>query len=142
MISARKSKYNNEKVKIDGIKFDSKVESMYYLLLKDRKEKGEIKEFKLQPRYILQDSFKLNGENIRKIEYVADFEIINDDDTVEIVDIKGMATSDAKLKRKLFLFKYPNLKLHWLVYVVKRGGWICYFKNEKMKKNEKKKKLN
>ena len=100
-----RSKYWAENNVVDGIKFDSKVESDYYLYLKSLG-----KEFTLQPKYILQDKFINNqGENISPIYYIADFAY---DDIV--VDIKGMPTSEAKLKRKLFMKKYPNLKLKWL----------------------------
>ncbi|HBF3147915.1 TPA: DUF1064 domain-containing protein, partial [Clostridioides difficile] len=48
------SKYNNKKIVIDGIKFDSKDESEYYLYLKEKKENGEIKDFGLQQKFELQ----------------------------------------------------------------------------------------
>jgi len=124
-----RSKYWAEKNVVDGIKFDSKVESDYYLYLKSLG-----KEFTLQPKYILQDKFINNqGENIRPIHYVADFAY---DDIV--VDIKGMPTSDAKLKRKLFMYKYPHLTLQWLVKY--KWEWVDYFENEKRKKKAKKEK--
>lgn len=114
---------------MDGIKFDSRVESDYYLYLKSLG-----KEFTLQPKYLLQEKFINNqGENIRPIYYIADFAY---DDIV--VDIKGMPTQAAKLKRKLFMKKYPNLKLQWLVRY--KWEWVDYFENEKRKKKAKKEK--
>lgn len=124
-----RSKYWAEKNTVDGIKFDSRVEWEYYLYLKSLG-----KEFTLQPKYLLQEKFINNqGENIRPIYYIADFAY---DDIV--VDIKGMPTTEAKLKRKMFMKKYPNLKLEWLV----RYKWerISYFDNEKRKKKAKKEK--
>lgn len=112
---------------IDNIKFDSKVESDYYLYLLEQWIEHE-----LQPKYILQESFKdYEGNNVRAIHYIADFAYWD-----IVVDIKGMPTSDAKLKRKLFLKRYPHLKLKWLVKY--RGEWIDYFENEKRKKENKK----
>ncbi|MCC0650786.1 DUF1064 domain-containing protein, partial [Clostridioides sp. ZZV15-6598] len=55
------SKYNNKKTTIDGIKFDSKDEAEYYLYLKDKKAKGEIKDFGLQQKFELQPKFKKFG---------------------------------------------------------------------------------
>ncbi|MCC0650730.1 DUF1064 domain-containing protein, partial [Clostridioides sp. ZZV15-6598] len=55
------SKYNNKKTMIDGIKFDSKDEAEYYLYLKDKKAKGEIKDFGLQQKFELQPKFKKFG---------------------------------------------------------------------------------
>lgn len=125
-----RSKYWAEKNVVDGIKFDSKVESDYYLYLKSLG-----KEFTLQPKYLLQEKFVNNqGENIRPIHYVADFAY---DDIV--VDIKGMPTSDAKIKRKMFMYKYPHLTLQWLVKY--KWEWVDYFENEKRKKKAKKDKI-
>jgi hypothetical protein len=59
----------------------------------------------IQPSYILQPKFTTkDGKNIRAIEYVADFEVIYTDGTIHVVDIKGMATPEAKLKRKMLLY--------------------------------------
>lgn len=107
----KRSKYGNKKVKIKGIEFDSIAESRYFLVLLDKKKKKEILDFELQPRFLLQESFKKNGETFRKIEYVADFKVIHNDGRVEIVDVKGMETKIFKIKRKLFEYKYPELSL-------------------------------
>ena len=48
-------------------------ESRRYKELKLLERAGEISNLKLQPRFLLQDSFKKNGKTYRKIEYVADF---------------------------------------------------------------------
>lgn len=55
------TKYNAKKTVVDGIWFDSLVESLYYLYVKDLKEKGELKDFKLQPAYELQPKYKYKG---------------------------------------------------------------------------------
>ena len=130
------SKYNNRRMALDGYIFDSKDESKYYELLKERKAKGLIINFELQPRYILQGAAPEVG--IRKIEYVGDFVIYHLDGTEEVIDIKGMATEGALLKRKMFLYKYRNLKLTWLCRSLKYGdadGWIEF---EELKKRRKK----
>lgn len=133
------SKYNAKKVVIDNITFDSKIESKYYLYLKEKKKNKEIKDFELQPKFLLQEGFKdFEGINVRPIYYIGDFKIINNDNSVEVVDIKGMATPEAKLKRKLFMYRYPEIRFFWICYVVKRGGWIDYFDNEKLKRKDKK----
>ena len=98
------NKYGAKKVLIDGITFDSKAEAKFYTQLK---ENGV--EFELQPRFLLQDSFKKNGKHFRKIEYIADFKLGN-----RIIDIKGMETEVFKIKKKLFEYKYPDLKLELL----------------------------
>ena len=62
----------------------------------------------MHPRFILQEGFKTRDwETIRKMEYIADFTIDYNGD-IYIVDAKGMATEAFKIKRKLFLHRYPD----------------------------------
>jgi hypothetical protein len=103
-----RNKYGARKVTVDEITFDSVAESKYYQQLKWLKQAKQIKDFKLQPRYILQEGFKKNGKTFRKIEYVADFEVYKLDDSIEVVDIKGAITKEFAIKRKLFERKYLN----------------------------------
>lgn len=100
------NKYGNRKVEIDGHQFHSVAESKYYMKLKWMQQANQIKSFKLQPRYLLQESFKKNGKNNRKIEYVADFEVLHLDGTTEVIDVKGVKTEEFNIKRKLFDFRY------------------------------------
>jgi hypothetical protein len=131
------SKYRNKKITIDGITFDSQAESKYYLQLKWLKQAKQIKDFKLQPRFMLQETFKKNGQTIQKIEYVADFAITNLDGSVEIVDVKGVETPEFKLKRKLFEKRYEHsLKV---VTLDDTYGWIELDRLKKMKKKQAKK---
>jgi hypothetical protein len=132
---SKASKYGNKKVVIDNIKFDSVAESKYYLQLKWLKQAKQIKDFKLQPRFLLQESFKKNGKTFRKIEYVADFEIHNLDDSVEIIDVKGHETKEFLLKQKLFENRYEqSLKV---VTLDDTYGWIELDKLKNLKKKVK-----
>ncbi|WP_050613314.1 DUF1064 domain-containing protein [Bacillus testis] len=131
------AKYHNKKTVIDGITFDSKAEALYYEQLKQLKENKQIKDFELQPRFLLQEAFKKNGKTFRKIEYIADFKVTNLDDSVEIIDIKGVETEAFKLKKKLFERKYLY-KLTLLTYVKKYGGWIELDEYSRLKKAGKK----
>ena len=67
------NKYRNKKVQVDMYVFDSIRESQRYKELKLLEKTGEISNLELQPRFLLQDSFKKNGRTFRKIEYIADF---------------------------------------------------------------------
>ncbi len=122
---AKKHKYSAKKTTIDGIKFDSKAEARYYSYLKRLKEKREIYDFELQPEYILQDKFKLYGKTISAIKYKADFLVMHLDGNCVVIDVKGAATSEAKIKRKMFLKRYPELVLKWVV--DSKWGWMDYF---------------
>ncbi len=128
-----RSKYGAKKTITDWIRFDSKAESYYYLYLK---QQSDIELFDLQPKYILQEKFTTKDwKKIQDIEYVADFYIKYIDGREIVVDVKGIATSDAKLKRKLFMYKYPDKELQWVV----KYKWIRvdYFDNEKRKRDNK-----
>lgn len=105
------NKYNNQKTIVDEIEFDSKKEAEYYCMLKILKQAGEIRDFGLQPRYELQPSFEKNGEKYRAITYIADFVIVNNDGTTEVIDVKGVETQVFKIKKKMFEYQYPDLSL-------------------------------
>ena len=67
------NKYRNKKVQVDMYVFASIRESQRYKELKLLEKVGEISNLELQPRFLLQDSFKKNGRTFRKIEYVTYF---------------------------------------------------------------------
>lgn len=104
------SKYRNKKAQIDMYVFDSVRESQRYKELKLLERAGEISNLELQPRFLLQDSFKKNGRTFRKIEYVADFQYIENGKTI-VEDVKGIQTDVFKLKHKIFEKVYPDLTL-------------------------------
>lgn len=102
------SKYGNRKTIVDGIKFDSKKEANRYLVLKDMLMHDEIEDLQLQPKFLLQESYKYNEVTIRKIYYIADFSYKKEGKLV-VEDVKGKKTDVYKLKRKLFLYRYKDI---------------------------------
>lgn len=104
------SKYHNKKVQVDMYVFDSIAESKRYKELKLLEQAGEISKLELQPRFLLQEGFRKNGKTFRKIEYIADFQYIENGRLV-IEDVKGKETEVFKLKRKLFEHEYPDYEL-------------------------------
>lgn len=124
-----RTKYNNKKIVLDGITFDSKEEGLYYEHLKRRRASGEIINYELQPRYVLQEAFKRDGKTIRAITYTPDFLVYHLDGSEEAVDVKGMSTQQGVMRRKMFLYRYPEIKLTWIARSLKYGdaeGWIEY----------------
>jgi|YelNatPoosite2B6_FD_2.fasta_scaffold00009_202 hypothetical protein len=124
-----RSKFNvsakTEKRTVNDILFDSELEAKYYRdYVLPLMETGEIIKYEIQPRYLLQEAFRHDGKQYRKIEYVADFLVEYKDGQEVIVDIKGMATETAKLKKKWFLKLYPNKKLQWINFSKIDGGWV------------------
>jgi hypothetical protein len=81
-------------------------EQKYHQQLIWLQEAKQIKSFKIQPRYLLQEGFKKGGKTFKKIEYVADFEVLKPDGGVEVIDIRGAITKELLLKRQLFECKY------------------------------------
>lgn len=104
------NKYRNKKVIVDGKEFDSKREGNRYKELRLLERIGKISNLEIQPRFLLQDSFKKNGKTYRKIEYVADFKYIENGKTI-VEDVKGMQTDVFKLKHKIFEKVYPDFEL-------------------------------
>lgn len=108
----RKSKYGNKGTVIDGIKFSSQKEALRYVELKQLKAAGIVKDFEMQPKYVLQESFRKNGVLYRAIHYIADFRVTYSDGRIELEDVKGRFMTEVfKIKQKLFERRYPDLTL-------------------------------
>lgn len=135
-----RSKYGAKKIVIDGITFDSKDEGKYYLYLKELKAKDKILNFERQPKYELQPSFKKYGKTHRAITYAPDFLIYHLDGSEELIDVKGTETQQGNMRRKMFDYKYPDLKLTWISRSLKYSstGWIEYDELKKIRRENKK----
>ncbi|MBD5572367.1 DUF1064 domain-containing protein [Clostridium botulinum] len=135
-----RSKYGAKKIVIDGITFDSKDEGKYYEYLKKLKSQEKILNFELQPKYELQPSFKKYGKTHRAITYAPDFLIYHLDGSEELIDVKGTETQQGNMRRKMFDYKYPDLKLTWVSRSLKYSstGWIEYDELKKIRRENKK----
>lgn len=134
------SKYLSKKVVVDGIEFDSKDESLYYVALKEMVANNEIRGFELQPKYTLIPSFKKDGKSYRAITYSPDFLITHLNGNLEAIDIKGFSTQQGEMRLKLFNYSYTT-KLTWLARNLKYGdkyGFIDYFELKKVRAKNKK----
>lgn len=85
------------KTELDGIQFDSKLESFMYTLLR-----GSGITFDMQKEYLLQPGFRYNGEAVRAIKIVVDFWLPSRN---IIIDTKGYQFRDGTIKYKM-LKKY------------------------------------
>ena len=95
-----------------GVVWDSTTEYNYSLILNKLQEQGKIKDLTRQISYNLIPSFKDGqGNNIRKMDYVADFVYIDvATNNKVILDVKGSAFNiDPVFTNKWKLLKY-NLK--------------------------------
>lgn len=106
----KKSKYSAVKQTIDGHTFDSKIEGQRYVLLKAQQVRGEIRDLKLQPVFVIQEGFTRDGKKYRPITYKADFMYYDNRSEKWVAeDVKGIQTEAFKIKWKLVLFKFPDI---------------------------------
>jgi hypothetical protein len=102
-VGKKKSKYRNQKVELDGIKFDSIAEAARWIQLKDRERKKEIFGLYVKPVY----KFKTG------VKYIPDFLYFEKSERARtgfakkiIEDVKGFSTEAFKIKKKLMLSEY------------------------------------
>lgn len=130
---------DKEKRTHNGITFDSQLEMKYYRdVLLPKVESSEITKYELQKKYILQEGFERNGKKVLPITYVADFYLEYSDGHTEVIDTKGMPDNVAKIKRKLFWYRYPEIDYMWVSYVQKFGGWGLYDDFKRLRNEERK----
>ena len=105
----KQSKYKNEPIIVNGIKFPSKLEANFYKYLTDLLERSIIDTLELQVKFVLMrgriiaDNSKKQGfRKIRDITYRCDF-LINKE---IVMDAKGMRTPVFNMKEKMFTNKY------------------------------------
>lgn len=136
------TKYGAKKKVIDGIKFDSTAEAQYYEHLLVKQRAGYITEIELQPVLNLHPGFDYYGKRRRKMDYRLDFRVKYHDGHEVYIDIKGMATPDAKMKRKLAEYLHQDKLIVWLCKNLKHGdkyGWIEYDELQKKRRAQKRK---
>ena len=107
------SKFGARKVTIDGIAFASQAEGNRYSQLKLLERAREIKALGVHPKYPL----KVNGVVIGV--YTADFAYFEGGRQI-VEDVKGMITSEASLRMRVFMAIYSS---HELRIVDSKGGW-------------------
>lgn len=92
--TAKRNKFNAQKIELDGLTFDSKKEHKRYTELKAMEQRGEIFGLEHHTKFELAPKTKLEGEKRAKpaLRYFADFtyHIISGDYIVE--DVKSAAT--------------------------------------------------
>lgn len=113
-------KYNNKKVIVNGIKFDSKKEAKRYQELSLLEKAGKISDLQMQVKFLLipaqyeiVERYGKKGQKLqsgtkcieKECSYYADFVYTQGDKTI-VEDTKGFKTPEYIIKRKLMLFKY------------------------------------
>jgi len=94
---AMRSKYRNVRTEVDGMRFDSKKESLYYRELKIQQACGTVHYF------LRQVPFYLPGG----VRYVVDFQVFYANGSVRYIDVKGKETAMFKTKKRMVEALYP-----------------------------------
>lgn len=106
------NKFHAQKTIVNGVVYDSKKESKRAVELEYLERVGKIKNLERQKRFVLQEGFVNNqGQKIRPISYLADYYYEENGQKI-VEDVKSPATRTQvyMLKKKLFQFKYPDIK--------------------------------
>lgn len=145
-IKKKRSKFNVDTTKkgernrtYDNIVFDSILEMQYYRdVICEGIKNGSIKKCERQVTFELQPKCVYKGKTILPINYVADFVVTYTDDSVVVVDTKGLPDQSSKIKKKMFHYRYPDINYIWVGYVKKYGGWLEYHEIERLRNENKK----
>ena len=108
-----------DRTSYDNILFDSKLEMVRYEMLLLLQKAGKISDLEIQKEFLLLEDAEYNGKKERGIRYFADFYYFDREDShcfvVEEWKVKATKTKDYRLKRKLFLQRYPNIEFREMV---------------------------
>ena len=107
----KQNKYGNTRVIENGTLYSSKREASVGAELQLLQRVGKIRNLQLQIPFILQEASKPQG--LRAIKYIADFVFEEKQGTAwkkVVADCKGFPTPVYKLKRKMFIYKYPDIE--------------------------------
>lgn len=111
---AKKSKFRNQRVIINGLHFASKAEAARYSVLLGAVKAGLISDLVLQPRY----SIVIYGQKI--CDVVGDFSYdLSEGDVSVYEDRKGRETDLFRLKLKLLKLCYPDVQVR----IIKTESW-------------------
>jgi hypothetical protein len=125
----RSTKYGNNKIEINGVKFDSELESYCYKMLNILNIK-----FEFQKQIILIDKFKYNKESIRAITAIVDFVLDHNGNEIYI-DTKGFATEVSKIKYKMLKHQLKDKQNTEVVWLHSKKEVTAYLNNLITKQN-------
>ena len=106
--TAKRNKFNAQKIELDGMTFDSKKEHKRYIELKAMQQRGEIFGLEHHTKFELAPKTKLEGEKRAKpaLRYFADFTYYNITSEYIVEDVKSAATRKlASYRNKKHLMK-------------------------------------
>jgi len=108
--AAKQTKFASVSTIVDGVKFDSKKEANRYRDLKMLQAGGKIKDLKWQIKFELIPTQTYKGQTLRRVSYYADFSYYDTEKNETIIeDVKGIKTTEYIIKKKMLIYKYPNI---------------------------------
>lgn len=101
-------KYNNQRIEINGLRFDSRAEARRYLELRLLEQDGKIANLRRQVSFELVGGVRLLGSKraTPALRYVADFAYDDADGRPVVEDVKGVITAVYRIKRHLMKAKF------------------------------------
>ena len=115
------NKYGAKKTEFDGYKYDSKFEASVAADLTLRKKAKDIKDFDKQYKVEMW-AYDKNGKPAMKKTHKVDFRIHHNDGSYELLEAKGVETSDYKDRRRwLETFWLPEHPDHTYTVVKQRS---------------------
>lgn len=102
----KQNKYHNEKIEIDGIRYDSKREYLRHKQLLLKEKAGEIQNLRFHDK---KDTIILQKTPL--IKYEPDF-CYEENGKLIIEDLKGYQTKEFKLKKKMIISKIYSGELN------------------------------
>lgn len=117
--NTRRNKYNATRTTAnDGVKRDSKFEASIADELLMRKQAGDIKDYESQYRVEIP-LYDEDGTQRLIVRHKVDFRLHHNDGSYELLEAKGIETSDYKWRRQMLeLFWLPEHKDH--IYTVRK----------------------
>ena len=100
------SKYGNKRVTVDGIRFDSIREANRWQELKLMERAGAVRDLQRQVSFELIPSQRVNGRQLKPIQYIADFSYLDERGNRVIEDSKGVQTPVYRIKKRMLLWLY------------------------------------
>lgn len=106
----KRNKYGAIKTMFNGRRYDSKFEALVASSLESRKQAGDIKDYDNQYRIEVW-CYNKDGEPQFLVRHKVDFRVHLNDGTYELVEAKGVETTDYKWRKKfikVFLSENPS----------------------------------
>jgi hypothetical protein len=121
----KSNKFNAKRTEFNGRKFDSKFEASVAQELELRKKAKDIKDYDCQFKVEMW-AYDKNGKQAMKVSHKIDFRIHHNDGSYELLEAKGVETSDWKMRRRWLETFWLPFNLDHTYSVVKQQSYKRY----------------